>query len=304
MTLSTYKVERIALGLILCIALLMAFEPLVRLHDPNGARVSDAFDLPAGINQMQSELRIVAPLKPSPDSGASVTPVATASATPGLLPMPFSLRAAAFVPWCVFAALGFSLLALVDLLFVRKAVALFSLAGGCFGGLALLHVLLLSSDVQSWTETLMNITELSSPGDSALGARILMANSFLVSPGVGLYLLPTCLFLVPLLSFTRAVPRLSTVLRSDPRVRGAQTIHVRPLNSQYPPETCMTLDFSRSGLQLESSSSHYYVGMEVYLTRNDHTGGTASAEEHGHVVRVEKLGSAGCHFAIHIISAA
>jgi hypothetical protein len=304
MTFSNYKVERIGFGLLLCIALLMAFEPLVRLHDPNGARASDIFDLPAGITQLQSELRIVAPVRPFPDRGASVSPVKDAPATPGLLPMPFSLRAASIVPWFVFGALAFGLLALVDLLFFRKAFALLSLAGGSFSALALLHVLLLGTDVQSWTETLMNITEFSSSGDSALGARILMTNSFLISPGVGLYVLTICLLLVPLLSFTRAVPRLSAVIRSDARIRTSQTIHIRPINSQFPEETCMSLDLSRSGLYLQSSSNHYYVGMEVYLTRNVPAGGPANDDEHGYVVRVEKRKDGGCRFAIHIISKA
>jgi hypothetical protein len=299
MTFSNYKVERIAFGLILCIALLMAFEPFVRLHDPNGARASDAFDVRAGITQLQSELRVAAPVKPSPDRGPSASPLA---ATPGPVPMPFSLRIAPILPWCVFGALAFAFLALVDLLLFQKAFGLLSLAGGCLAAIAGVHVMILSSDVQSWTEMLMSMAELNSPGDSALGARILMTNSFVVSPGVGLYALTTCLLLVPLLSFTRAIPRLSAVIRSDPRVRGSQTIHVRPLNSQYPAETCTTVDFSRSGLQLESPSNHYYVGMEVYLTRNDRAGGPANPEEHGHVVRVEKIGNGGCHFAIHIIS--
>jgi hypothetical protein len=304
MTFSSYKMERIGFGLLLCIALLMAFEPLVRLHDPNGARASDAFDVHAGITQLQSELRVTAPVKPSPDSGSSASSVAATPATPGPVPMPFSLRIAPILPWCVFGALAFAFLALVDLFFLKKAFALLSLAGGCLAAIAGLHVMILSSDVQSWAEMLMSFAELSSPGDSALGARILMANSFVVSPGVGLYVLTTCLLLVPLLSFTRAIPRLNAVIRSDRRVRGSQTIHIRPLNSQYPAETCTTVDFSRSGLQLESASNHYYVGMEVYLTRNDRAGGPANAEEHGHVVRVEKMGNAGCRFAIHIISKA
>jgi len=301
MTFSNNKVERIGFGLILCIALLMAFEPLVRLHDPNGPKVSDAFELRAGLTQLQSELRMIATIEPSPASGASVSPVTATPAILGPLPMPFSLRMASLVPWCVFAALAFALLALVDLLSFQKGVALLSLAGGCLGAIAVVHVLLLGSDVQSWTENSMLKAVLTSSANSGLGARILMANSFLISPGVGLYVLTSCLLLVPLLSFTHAVPRLRSVLRSDKRVPISQTIHIRPLNSQYPAETCTTLDFSRSGLQLQSSLNHYYVGMEVYLTRNDHTGGPANAEEHGHVVRVEKLGNAGCHFAIHII---
>ena len=269
MTFSNYKVERIGMGLILGIALLTTFEPLVRLHDPNGTRVSDAFDLRGGISQLQSELRMAAPVKPSPDSGASVNPVTATTAASGTLPMPFSLRTASIVPWCVFAALVFSLLALMDLLFFQKAVALLSLAGGCLAAIAVVHVLLLGSDLQSWTEKLMSMAELSSPGDSALGARILMANSFLISPGIGLYVLTICLLLVPLLSFTRAVPRLSAVVRRDARVSTSQAIQIRPVNSRYPEETCTSLDLSQSGLYLESSSNHYYVGMEVYLTRGE-----------------------------------
>jgi hypothetical protein len=302
MTFSSYKVERVGFGLILCIALLMAFGPLVRLHDPNGSRVSDALDMRAGLAQWQSELPNVVLAKSSLDTGASVSPVTATTATPGPSAMPFSLRWASIVPWLVFTALAFSLLALLDLLFIQKAAALLSLAGGCSGAIAVLHVLMMGSDVQSWTEKLMSMRELSAPGDYvALGTRILMANSFLVSPGVGLYVLATCLLLVPLLSFTRAVPRLSTVMRSDPRVRSSQTIHIRPINSHYPAETCTSLDLSRSGLYLESPSKHYYVGMEVYLTRNDHAGSAANPEEHGYVVRVEKKEN-GSRFAVHIIS--
>jgi hypothetical protein len=295
-----YKVERIGFGLMLCIALLMAFEPLVKLHDPSGLRVSDAFDLRAGITQLQSELRIFATTKFSPESGASVSPVTETPAAPGLLPMPFSLRMASIVPWCVFAALAFSLLALVDLLSFQKGVALLSLAGGCLGAIALLHVMLLGSDVQSWTEKLISIAQLS--GDSALGTRTLIVNSFLINPGVGLYVLTTCLFLVPLVSYTRAIPRFNAVLRREPRVRISQTVHIRPVNSQYPDETCTSLDVSRSGLYLESSLNHYYVGMEVYLTRNDRAGGPPNHDEHGYVVRVEKVENGGRRIAISIIS--
>lgn len=302
MAFSNYKVERIAFGLLLGLALLMGFGPLVRLHDPNGGRVSDALDLRAGITQLQSGLRIVARIERSPDSGASVSPGSATPATPQPLPMPFSLRTASIVPWCVFAALVFSLLALVDLLSFQKGFALLSLAGGCFGAVALLHVLLMGSDVESWTESVMRITELSAPADPALGARMLMANSFLISPGLALYVLTTCLLFVPFLSFTRSVPRLRSVLRHDPRVPISEAIHIRPINSQYPEETCTGLDLSRSGLYLASSSNHYYVGMEVYLTRSDAAGGPVSHDEHGYVVRVEKANNAGCRFAIRIIS--
>ncbi|HEV8076257.1 MAG TPA: PilZ domain-containing protein [Candidatus Acidoferrum sp.] len=301
MTFASYKAERIGFGLLLVIALLMAFEPLARLHDPNGARVSDAFDLPTGIRQLQSELRIVAPIKSSAYSDAGSNPATATPATPGPLPMPFSIRTAAIVPWCVFAALAFGLLALVDLLFLRKWFELLSLIAGFSAAIALLYVLILGSDLLAWTDTLMSINELSSPGDSALGARILMANSFLVSPGIGLYVLTACLLLVPFLSITRTIPRVRGVIRSARRIRTSQPIHVRPINSQYAAETCMSLDLSESGLYLESPSNHYYVGMEVFLTRNVPAGGPANDDEHGYVVRVEKAKNDGCRFAIHVI---
>ena len=64
----------------------------------------------------------------------------------------------------------------------------------------------------------------------------------------------------------------------------------------------MSLDLSASGLYLESPLNHYYVGMEVFLTRNVPAGGPANLDEHGYVVRVEKQAKGGCRFAIHVIS--
>ena len=302
MTLSSYVLERIGLGLILCIALLMAFAPLVRMHDPNGSRVSDAVDLPSGIGQLQSELRIAAPIKSALYTGPAGVPAQATAATPGPMPVPFSIQTATIVPWFVFAAMAFTFLALLDLLFVQKGVALLSAVGGILAASALIHVQILSSDVQAWTDAMMSIAELSSPNDSALGARVLMDNSFLVSPGAGLYMMTICLLLVPLLSITHAIPRARNVIRRDARVRASQKIHIRPINSQYPEETCSSLDLSRSGLYLESLLDHYYVGMEVYLTRNVPEGAPPNDDEHGYVVRVEKGKNPGCRFAIHVIS--
>jgi len=302
MTFSNYAVERLGLGLMLCFSLVMAFTTLVRMHDPNGTRLSDALDLPDAIKQLQSELRIAAPIKSvvysTPAGGSAQATVAK----PGPMPVPFSIQTASIVPWFVFAAMAFAFLAVLDLIFIRKGVALLSVVGGILAASALIHVQILSSDVQAWTNAMMSISELSSPNDSALGAQVLMANSFLVIPGPGLYMMAICLLLVPLLSITRAIPRLRDVIRSDARIRSSQKIHVRPINSQCPAETCMSLDLSHSGLYLESPSNHYYVGMELYLARNQREGMPANAEEHGYVVRVEKKDKGGCRFAIHVIS--
>jgi hypothetical protein len=296
-------VERIALILLLGLAVLTALAPLVVLHDPNGGRASNVFSIRSGIEQLQAELRIVAPVKSAVYTGPALAPGQAQPAAPGLLPIPFSIRMAPIIPWCVLAALAFSFLALLDLLFFDKAVALLSLTGGFLAAVTLLHVLVLSSDLQAWTDALRSITELSAPADSTLGARILMINSFLVAPGAGLFVLTICLLLVPLLQVTRGVARLIDFLHSASRVRSSQPVHIRPLNPQCPAETCMSLDLSQSGLYLESPSNHYYVGMELYLARNQREGTPANPEEHGYVVRVEKNDKGGCRFAIHVISA-
>ena len=62
------------------------------------------------------------------------------------------------------------------------------------------------------------------------------------------------------------------------------------------------MDLSQNGLYIEGASNHYYVGMEVYVTRNAHSCDSTNPEEHGSVVRVEKLESGKCRFAICIIS--
>jgi hypothetical protein len=298
-TSSDRKVERVGLGLILCIALVMFFQPLVKLHGPNGGQLSDAFNVRSDLSQLQSNLHVMATIKYPPHSGASLVSAPGAPAAAKPMAIPFSLRMASLVYWFVFIALGFCLLALIDHFFFQKAVATFSLVGGCAGALAVLQVLLMGSDLQSWTEVLMNAALINSPEDPS--GVIMMANSFLVSPGFGLYVLTACLFLVPFLSFTHGVPRVRSVVRSEPRVRLSQPIWLRPINSRYPEETCTSVNASKGGLLLESSLNHYYVGMEVYLTRNVRAGGPADTEEHGSVVRVEKMQNLGCRVAIRII---
>jgi hypothetical protein len=286
---SSGKVERVGFGLILCIALLMFFQPLVRLHGPNGSQASNVFNIRSELSQFQSNLRV----------SASLVSAAGAPAAAVLVAIPVSLRMASLVHWFVFVALGFCLLALLGHFFFQKAVAIFSLVGGCAGAIAVLHVMLMGSDLQSWTEVLLNIALINSTKDPS--GVIMMANSFLVGPGIGLYVLTTCLFLVPFLSFTHAVPRLAHVVRHERRVSLSEPICLRPVNSRYPDENCKTLDASKGGLLLESSLNHYYVGMEVYLTRNVRAGGLANPEEHGSVVRVETMPNGGCHIAIRII---
>jgi len=297
-TFSDYKLERVGFSLLLCIALLMFFQPLVRLHRHDGSQTINALNIRYETSQLQSDLRILGTIKDPTDSGASLGSSAAPIAVKPM-PIPFSLRMASLVPWFVFGALGFCLLALLDHLFLQKAVATLSLVGACAGAIAVLHMMLMDSDLRSWTDILIN-TALLSYSDDPSGA-IRMATSFLVSPGFGLYVLTACLFLLPILSFTRAVPRVRSVARRGRRIKVSQPVSLRPVNSRYPEENCTSVNVSEGGLLLETSLNHYYVGMEVYLTRNVRAGGPRNPEEHGSVVRVERAQSGKCRIAIRII---
>lgn len=299
MSSSDYKVERVGFALILCIALLMFFQPLVRLHGPTGSQIGNAFSVRYKLSQFQSNLRMMATVKYSADSGGSLVPVAAAPTAGTTLAIPFSLRMVPLVPWFVFASLGLCLLALLDHLSFQKAVAILSLVAGCAGAIAILHLTLMSSDLRSWTEILMTTALINSPEDPS--GLIMMDSSIFISPGFGLYVLTTCLLLLPLLSFTRAVPRARSVVRHEQRVGVSQPIEVRPVNSRYPGEICTSLDASEGGLLLESSLNHYYVGMELYLTRKGLAGSPGNPAEHGSVVRVQKMQSGKCRFAIRVI---
>ena len=166
MTFSDYKLERVGFSLLLCIALLMFFLPLLRLHVHNGSQTINALNVRYEISQLQSDLRILATISNSSATGASLVSSAGVPMAVKPLPIPFSLRMASLVPWFVFAALGFCLLALLGHFFSQKAVATCSLLGGSASAIAVLHVMLMGSDLRSWTEILMGTALLSSEDPS------------------------------------------------------------------------------------------------------------------------------------------
>ena len=116
MTSSDHKVEWVGFGLILCIALLMFFQPIVRLQGSNGSQSSNLFGLHSELPQLQSVLQFMATAKHSPSTGAALVSVAGA---PAFKPpaAPFSLRMAPLVQWFVFVAMGYCFLALLDHIF-------------------------------------------------------------------------------------------------------------------------------------------------------------------------------------------
>jgi hypothetical protein len=301
---SRYSLERIGIGLLLCVALAMPLTSLVVLRGPDGEIPGDGFQVIPGLTLLRTSLSVMADYPITPERATSYQDVRTAPVSQRVGELPFSLNNASVAPKLIFAALFCAALALLDLLTVRRAVGALSLAGGIFAVLAVLHVTLMSSDLRTWTTTLINSGSFSAPDSPLLITRLLLVNSFQVSPGPGLYGMSACLVLVPLLSSTHSIPRAISVVRSAKRIEVSEPIRLHPVNPRYPEETVTSLNVSRTGVQVESTSSHYYAGMEVYLARKAASGEAAGAEEHGCVVRVEKSNTGKCRVAIRIIPAA
>jgi hypothetical protein len=304
MAVSKNILERVGIGLALCVALLMFFSPLVILHGAfagdesvNGLHVGPRLAL------LRSELE-AASSGVSPDREGSSGSAVESPAIPKPFDVPISLRMASLVPLAIFAAFAFAALALLDLFLIRKATGTLAFLGGCFSLLAIVHLMIMNSGLRTWTAELIASEPLGSPEDPFVAMRILMAHSFQLTPGPGLHVLTACLFLVAALSYSRAIPRMERVVRRSPRVESAQTIHVRPLDPVLPEENCTSLNVSQFGLYFETAATHYYSGMEVRLTRNPGAGDAPNHEERGSVVRIDKLADGKRGIAIRILKPA
>src|SRR5579862_8359224 len=143
MTASNRKVERIVVGLLLCIALLTFFSTLVNLRIPVGDQLGDISDVRAALNLLRSSVNLFAIPKISDDRDASTRSVKEELTMPKPLVIPYSLKVAPLLPWFLFSALACAALALVNHLFFQKAVAAISLVGGCLGALAVVPIILM-----------------------------------------------------------------------------------------------------------------------------------------------------------------
>jgi hypothetical protein len=295
MNVSKGKRERIGLGVILCIAVLMFFCPLANLHGAfAGDKTANGLSVGSELTLLRSGL--------DASTAQYSTHVAPGSASPASLIVPFSVRTEWLASLFIFAALTCAALALLDLLSFQKAIAALGLAGGCFGALAILQLVMINAGVRVWTAELIRSGAFGSPRDPFVAMRVLIARSFELVPGPGLYVLTACLFLVSALSYSGAITRIESVVRRSPRVEFSQSIRVRPVDAEYPPETCSTVDISKEGLYFETGRQHYYPGMEVRLTRNPQLGDLADEEERASVVRVNQLPDGTCGVAVRIIS--
>ena len=296
------KLERLGIGLALSLAVLTFVSPLVRLRGPGGDLLGDGYHLRTGMTQLRSMLAVVSTSQLSDDQSIAEASRAAIPATGQPLEIPFSVQISWLTPWLIYLAVACACLALLDLVTIGRAVGRLSLAGGCFAVVTVVHVILMGSDLQAWATRLLSSGLLSSSDGVIMVTRLLLVNSFQVSPGLGLLGLATCLLSASFISQTSAVSRVKSVVRREPRVAASQPVRVRPLHPNYPMETCISVNLSRRGLLLESASDHYYVGMEVYVTRDAGSGNQTDSEEHGSVVRVQELENGKSRFAISIFS--
>ena len=89
--------------------------------------------------------------------------------------------------------------------------------------------------------------------------------------------------------------------RHAPRTDLKQVVRIRPVDPQFPPEYCTTFNISEAGLYFATSSGHYILGMNVYVTSDFQPGSPMNRSVAGSVVRVEELGNGQLGIAIQIL---
>jgi hypothetical protein len=87
--------------------------------------------------------------------------------------------------------------------------------------------------------------------------------------------------------------------RRSPRTGVAQSMRVRPVNSDFPVEFCTTFNVSGTGVYLKTSAAHYFLGMTLGLTRDYVADDPKGDEIMCAVVRVDRLAGGNFGVAIH-----
>lgn len=88
--------------------------------------------------------------------------------------------------------------------------------------------------------------------------------------------------------------------RNSTRINQSQTVRIRPADSQYEEEIRTTLNVSWDGFYFATSIGHYFPGMIVNVTRDFVSKDRTNREEHGTIVRVDKLKEGRWGVAVHI----
>ena len=90
--------------------------------------------------------------------------------------------------------------------------------------------------------------------------------------------------------------------RQARRTDTKQLVRIRPVDPQFPPEYCTTFNISETGLYLGTSASHYFPGMNVYVTSDFQPESPMNRSVMGCVVRIEELEGGQFGVAIQILS--
>jgi len=81
-----------------------------------------------------------------------------------------------------------------------------------------------------------------------------------------------------------------------------QVVRIRPFDPAFPAEYCTTFNVSKHGLYFATTSGHYELGMNVYVTADYQPGSPMNHSATGAVVRVDTLADGKWGIAIHIFS--
>jgi|SRR6516225_11488796 len=193
--LRTARAQRSSIAVLLGIALLMFFFPLLDIHVPvAGDQSVSGYELFSKMTEFRHNFDANASATIPTDEVSSPS---TTAAKPLSLDMPLSLQFARLVPLFIFAAFTSAALALVALLNHQEAIKMLLLGGGCFGILTIVDVAIIDSDMRTWmTQSLAD--NLKDNPFAAFGT--LVANSFHLDVGAGLYMLTGCLLLAALVA--------------------------------------------------------------------------------------------------------
>jgi hypothetical protein len=217
----TQRVERSVLSILLLVGLLTFFFPLVTFQIPLlGNQSMSGYDMFSKARDLSEQLST----KHSEESGTdlwqsasepSKSPDAAQSASQpfrtagGEQPLPISVQFAALIP--LEATLGFGCVVIAIpgcfLKFKPGYVKVVSIVGSLASVIAILHLTVINSDLHMWFQKSMKPPVWDSHDNpfSGFAQQVgnLLANSFQVKPGAGLYVLAAALVLVAFLSHSR-----------------------------------------------------------------------------------------------------
>jgi hypothetical protein len=200
------KLERAIIAVLLGVALLMFFFPILIIHVPiAGDQSVTGYDVFAKAKQFQQNIDAGTHQDPNPKpANLPSRPVMNQKAQPEISDVPASLKNAWTMPLLIFATFTCAALALLSVFTFKDATSALGIVGGLCGVLAIVNVIVIGSDFKTWLAQSMKVAEQDSP---FAGIGALMFNSFNLTVGIGLYALTFCLFLTAFFVHTRVLSR-------------------------------------------------------------------------------------------------